>query len=81
MSLLQLFVYIYLVSVPLVWFLSYGLHFAYFQGEYPTLARECYREDVGYCLIIGFLSGISSIFGLMIVLCTTEFAKYGFKLK
>lgn len=81
MSLFQLFVYIYLVSVPLVWFLSYGLHFAYFQGEYPTLARECYREDVGYSIIIGFLSSISSIFGLMMAFCLTGFAKYGFKLK
>ena len=56
--------------------ISYGMTFAYFQREFPTLAEEHYRKHVGSALSSVFF-GLIGI--LAIVACGWRWRKHGLK--
>ncbi len=55
--------------------LSYGLHFAYYQRKWPRIAVEGYKRDRLDAAIIGLTGPI----GLLVVLYTSRFGRYGLK--
>lgn len=57
------------------WMISWPAVLAYFQGKYPNLADEDYREDLAFAM--GF--SLIPVFWLMIPF-TTGFYEYGFQI-
>lgn len=55
--------------------LTYAITLAYFQREFPLLAKEEYREDLGFA-VLGGLIGPATIIP---ALCMSGFAKHGLK--
>jgi len=53
--------------------LTYGITLAYFQRNYPEIAKEDYREDVGFSVLFGIVGPI----GLFVSLWGSGFAKHG----
>ena len=58
-------------------FLAYGIMFAYFQREFPTLAEEGYRHDMGTSLLIARVFGPLA---LLVYFCLSGFCEHGFKI-
>nr|AKH47021.1 hypothetical protein [uncultured marine virus] len=58
-------------------FLSYGIEFAYWQKEYPTLAKEKYKKDrkdaLGTAILVGPIALLVTLYLFGI--------KHGFKIK
>lgn len=52
---------IYTQTFALVWIisgiLSYGIGFAYSQRHYPSVAKEEYKHDLIYALLVGLVFG------------------------
>jgi len=57
--------------------LNYGLMFAYWQREFPSLAEDAYEEDRMHSLV----SSLAGPCALIACLYHTEFGKHGFKFK
>lgn len=68
--------------VVIVWLacavLTAGMDFAYFQGKFPTIAKESRREHMGSAWLSGLLFGP---LGTVIVFFCTGFAKHGWRLR
>jgi hypothetical protein len=70
----------------LLWYLpsaalTYGWAFAHFQGKFPSIAAEHYREDMGDSVQVAALAGVIGPVGIFIMYTGTGFAKYGWRLK
>ena len=57
--------------------LAYGISFAHWQREYPTLAESSYREDMGFSILWIPLGPL----GLIITYFLSGFAEHGLKFK
>lgn len=57
---------------------SAGFDFAYFQGKYPTIAKESRLEDLGQALLLGIITGPVA---LVVAFCLGGFGKYGWRLR
>ena len=68
---------IYLIFHLVCGFVSVGFFLAYAQGEFPTIAEEHYRDDLGMAILMSFLGPIS----LLISIFGTGLCKYGWRLK
>lgn len=58
--------------------LAYGGSFAYYQRNYPTLAKQSYRQEMGICMIMSLIGGPIS---LLVTTFTSGFFEHGFKVK
>lgn len=38
-------------------FLTYGVSLAYFQHNYPSISKGCYKGDVLFSFFVGFIGG------------------------
>mgnify|MGYP007065736812 CR=1 FL=1 len=67
-----------IVSIIILWLgcsaLSYGLLFAFFQGEFKLIAKEEYWKDVRFCL----LSSLGGPLTLIVTLIVSR-ARHGIK--
>ncbi len=61
----------YVVSVVI----SYGGTFAYFNGEYPSIAKNNHRENMAQSLMFALIP----IAGFVVPFFMTGFFKHGFK--
>lgn len=70
---------IFLIILAVTWIscsiLSYGLVFAYFQREWPTLAKKDYTDDKLKCLMLSLFGPFSLIASLIM----TRFGRHGIK--
>ena len=71
----------FLIGYILCAFLSYGMLFAYVQGNFPMIAEQQYSEDMGTSILFGLFSGMLGPIGVIISFLMTGFAKHGFKVK
>lgn len=58
--------------------LSYGIFLGYFQREFPTIAEETLREDIGTGILLALPFGP---IGLIIGFLMSGFCKHGLKFK
>ena len=67
--------------VTIIWLLvgitNYGATFAAVQHDFPMLAKEHYRQDMGFSIIMG----LAGPFGLPAVFVGTGIYKHGLKFK
>lgn len=56
----------------------YPWEFAYWQGKYPILAEQSYRDDSAFSIGTAILLGSMGFLGL-ILMYVTKGTKYGFK--
>lgn len=71
----------FVVGYILCAFLSYGMLFAHAQGEFPSIAKQQYENDMGASILFGLVSGMLGPIGILISFLLTGFAKHGFKVK
>ena len=55
---------------------AWGTEFAYFQGAYPTIAKENYREDLKFAVGLGLLGGPLAA---LVSLFMSGFNKHGWR--
>ena len=72
---------IYCVTYPICVIIVAGLCFAHFQGDFPFLAKDEKREDLGFAVVMGLSYGAFSLLGVFLALCMSGFAKHGWRLK
>lgn len=78
----RLILYILPIQLFLAFF-SYGMTLAYHQKKWPSIASESWREDVGFSLMVCFLS-LVPIYGIIVtsvMFFMTGFAKHGLMYK
>lgn len=56
---------------------TYGITFGHFQGEWPTIAKKKYRQDMAFAVGFSFLGPI----GLVLSFLMSGFAEHGLKFK
>jgi hypothetical protein len=61
--------------VILLWFATWTAQLAYFQREYPSVACESYRRDLGMSMLIAFFPPM-----WLITPFVTGFYKHGFQM-
>lgn len=71
---------IYLVIGLILGIISYGATFAYFQGNWPMLAKAHRDEDMGASGVVAFLITICP-FAFIVIIFLSNFFKYGLKFK
>lgn len=59
--------------------LSYGIFFANWQRNYPSMAEEEYMGDMGMSAILGALSCFIPVVGIMLAFVLTNYAGRGFR--
>ena len=73
-------IFIWLVLLVFVWivcgYIHYGWYFAYFQKEYPKIAKNDYEKDKRAAFITSFLGPIALLFDI-----ACDFHKHGRKYK
>ena len=57
--------------------LTYGITFAHFQGEFPTLAEKNKKSDMGVACCFALLGPI----GLITSFLSSDFAQHGLKFR
>lgn len=62
MIIMSLFIVIWILCGVL----SYGISLAYFQRQYPSLAKECYREDVRDSLVMSSIGPFGLLSTLLV---------------
>ncbi len=65
---------------PISALISAGWLFAYFQKRFVSIADDNWREDLGFAIGCGFVSGILGPVGILIIWLNTGFAKHGWSL-
>lgn len=55
-----------------------GFTFAYFQGEYPSIAQHMRRTNLGMAVVIGVIGGPIALF---VTFCFSGFGEHGWRLK
>ena len=68
---------LYILGYLVCYILSYGLTFAYFQREFPVIAKDKVKADVFFSLIFSTLGPISLILSIIL----GGFFKHGIKYK
>ena len=70
---------IWIIIGGIVWIicgvLAYAINFAFCQGNWPSIAEELYRQDMGLSVLAGLFGPI----GLAITFLMSGFAEYGLK--
>ena len=66
----------YLIFYLICGLLSAGITFAYFQDEYPSIAKRDYKKDCFFAYLIGLIGGPC---GLLVGIFFTKFAKHGIR--
>lgn len=69
----------YFVFAAIASFYSLGTLIAYHQNEYPSIAKESYRTDLGMSVIFALCCFIIPFFAI-IAFCTTGFNKHGWQI-
>jgi len=72
---------IYLVVLLVSSFICYGWYFAYFQKEYPLIAKNYYKANISDSIIFGLMYGLFGPLGILITLLDTKCAKHGWKFR
>lgn len=71
-----------LVTVISFWlvcaFITAGIFVASFQHEFPSIAKETYRQDLGMGVLYGLICGPV---GLVVSIFTSGFCQHGWTLK
>lgn len=71
---------IYIAVCLVLGVLSYGVTFAFFQREWPSLAEEHYASDLGFAVCIGILAFAIPPVILVALIGSVSF-KHGVKFK
>lgn len=69
----------FIVGITLAPF-SYAMLFAYVQRKYPRIAKESYREDMGFAMLFSLFTLVFPII-FIIAFFSSGFAEYGLKWK
>lgn len=59
------------------WIVTYGMAFAFWQGAFPSIAKEHRRRDMGEAAMMAFFSPVSTF----VVFFMTGCAEYGLKFR
>lgn len=79
---MNIFLIVYGVGVLVSWVLMAGWLFAYFQGEFPLIAKNDYTEDLVFSVFISFLPAlIWPIMEPIMYFYLTDKAKHGWRLR
>lgn len=57
-------------------YLNYGILFAYFQRNWPTIAEQGYRQDAGTALLVSFCTLIAPPM-VLVSYCMSGFCQHG----
>ncbi len=57
--------------------ICYGSTFAYLQRQFPTIAKEMYKEDMFHSIIVSLIPFVGFIIGTFL----NGFYKHGFKFR
>lgn len=58
-------------------FISTGISVAFFQRKFSLIAKEWYRTDLAFSVLMGLFGGPAMLF---VIFFMSEFAKYGWTL-
>jgi len=78
---MNIFLIVYGVGALVSWVLMAGWSFAYFQGEFQSIAKNDYTEDLVFSVFVSFSYAFAWPIMEPILYFITEKAKHGWRLR
>lgn len=78
---MTIFLIVYGIGALVSWVLMAGWSFAYWQGEFPLIAKNDYTEDLVFSVFTSFISALIWPVAEPMMFVFMEMAKYGWRLR